>query len=945
MVYLFIIAGGVIGAMLLEAEGILPGFLLGYLFYRSQRYKDQLSDLTSQVSRLENKLQAIAPSPPEAAEQAEPMLAQDPVATDTPPVADPGDVYDTGLFETPKTPVSATPQEIEQTDEPLFAPIPEAPIEEPVFASASQQQDKPPAPNTFLTDDVLGEWVERIKGFFLGGNLFVRLGVAVLFIGLSFLVKEAIQGGFIPIELRLAGAFLIGTILIFIGWKLTKDRPGYGLTLQGGGIAILYLTIFAGFRLYDLIDAQTAFIFLVVITILGTAIAILQNAQSLAVISLLGGFMAPVITSTGSGDHVALFSYYAVLNAGVFFMAWRKPWRTVHLTGFFSTFVIGAAWGASGYTAELFSTTEPFLILFFAMYLGIALMYAMRHGLEPKKIVDGTLIFGLPVIAFSIQAVLVEPYEYGLAWSALVMGGCYALVAWFINKRNRALMGTLTEALAGVSLALLSMTIPFALDATWTGAGWALEGAALVWLGIRQNRLLVRLGGLLLTALASASFVYGLQETSYEVFSAYRFMINPSYMGFFTLSVSALFAGYQIDKNRDKLFKIEGYVSVILLAAGVMWWLAGGHEEIRREFTSAMRQHLQLCFMAGSTLIFALVGKRINWNGLVKSSLVLIPLLYWFFMANLIVLSHAFKGWGSLAWLVAAIGTYTVLYLNEGSVGKRLSGFAHAASLWLFTLLLTSEGVWFMEQQFDYQSAWPVLSLFVVPVAVIAGVTWLSNGTVWPVVKHQGAYLKTALIPIMLAVWYLSMMLSFEHAGNPAPLPYLPLLNPIDIMLGFSVFAGLYWYKTVDKVDANFFSKNFLGTNSWQWLKWALIVSGFVWMNATIGRSVHHWTDVRYGESLLNSSAFQSAISICWTLLALTAMTYSARRESRTPWFASAGLLAVVIVKLFVIDLSNLTTIHRVISFIVVGVLLLVIGYLAPVPPKKDEQPAEVTDA
>ncbi|CAN0502144.1 unnamed protein product, partial [Laminaria digitata] len=589
------------------------------------------------------------------------------------------------------------------------------------------------------------------------GNLFGRLGVAVLFIGLSFLVKEAIKGGFIPIELRLAGAFLIGTILIFTGWKLTKSRRGYGMTLQGGGIAILYLTIFAGFRLYDLVDAQTAFIFLVVITILGTAIAILQNAQSLAVISLLGGFMAPVITSTGSGDHVALFSYYAVLNAGVFFMAWRKPWRGVHLTGFFSTFGIGAAWGASGYKPALFSSTEPFLILFFAMYLGIALMYAMRHGLEPKKIVDGTLIFGLPVIAFSIQAVLVEPYEYGMAWSALLMGGCYALVAWFINKRNPALMRTLTEALAGVSLALLSMTIPFALDATWTGAGWALEGAALVWLGIRQNRLLVRLAGYALTALASASFIYGMQETSYEIFSAYRFMINPAYMGFLTLSVSALFAGYQIDKHRDKLFRIEGYVSLLLLTAGVMWWLAGGHEEIRREFTSAMRQHLQICYIAGSTLLFALIGKRISWNGLAKSSLVLIPLLYWFFFANLIVLSHAFTAWGSIAWLVAGICTYAVLYFNEGSVGNRLSGFAHAASLWLFTLLLTSECAWFMEQQFDYQSAWTVLGLFIVPVAAVAGVTWLSKSSGWPVAKHQGAYLKTALIPVILAVWYLSV--------------------------------------------------------------------------------------------------------------------------------------------------------------------------------------------
>ncbi|MBL3921596.1 DUF2339 domain-containing protein, partial [Bacteroides thetaiotaomicron] len=83
-----------------------------------------------------------------------------------------------------------------------------------------------------------------------------------------------------------------------------------------------------------------------------------------------GGFLAPVLLSTGQGNHVALFSYYALLNAGIFAIAWFKAWRPLNLLGFVFTFTIGSAWGVTAYRPALFASTEPFLILFFLMYVG-----------------------------------------------------------------------------------------------------------------------------------------------------------------------------------------------------------------------------------------------------------------------------------------------------------------------------------------------------------------------------------------------------------------------------------------------------------------------------------------------------------------------------------------------------------------------------------------------
>src|SRR3989449_9144042 len=130
-----------------------------------------------------------------------------------------------------------------------------------------------------------------------------------------------------PIELGRAGVAAGAIGLLAVGWRLPERRPGYGLTLQGGGIGLLYLVIFAAFRLYSLLPPAAAFALLVAVAAFSAAIAVVQDARSLAVLGVSGGFLAPVLASTGGGSHVILFSYYAVLNAGILAIPWVQAWR------------------------------------------------------------------------------------------------------------------------------------------------------------------------------------------------------------------------------------------------------------------------------------------------------------------------------------------------------------------------------------------------------------------------------------------------------------------------------------------------------------------------------------------------------------------------------------------------------------------------------------------
>jgi uncharacterized membrane protein len=112
--------------------------------------------------------------------------------------------------------------------------------------------------------------------------------------------------------------------------------------------------------------------------------------------------------------------------------------------------------------------------------------------------------------------------------------------------------------------------------------------------------------------------------------------------------------------------------------------------------------------------------------------------------------------------------------------------------------------------------------------------------------------------------------------------------------------------------------------------------AAFVWVNGTLLRTLHHWADLPFAlPSMLESRLVQAAFSILWTLIALGMMAVATRRALRPVWLAGAALMLVVVAKLFLVDLSGIGTVERIVSFIGVGLLMLVVGYLSPVPPKE----------
>jgi uncharacterized membrane protein len=113
----------------------------------------------------------------------------------------------------------------------------------------------------------------------------------------------------------------------------------------------------------------------------------------------------------------------------------------------------------------------------------------------------------------------------------------------------------------------------------------------------------------------------------------------------------------------------------------------------------------------------------------------------------------------------------------------------------------------------------------------------------------------------------------------------------------------------------------------------------FLWLNGVLLRTMHHWLLIPYQlDALLAATEVQTALSIFWTLLALGAMLWANRSAQRLVWFGGAGLMGIVLAKLFLVDLARIGTVPRIVSFLGVGALMLVIGYYSPLPPDVKEE-------
>ncbi len=1145
----------------------------------AERFEAGTEALYQRLLRLEQG-GAAAPVPP--AEPAEPVVAPEAVAEPEPELE-----WEIELPEAQApAATSAAPDWSLQPQEPPPAPIPPA-VEVPAAREASAWEAEPAAPSG-------PSWFDRAFGaardWLFGGNTVLRVGVLLLFLGLAFLLRYASERVVVPVELRYMGVAAAAIALLALGWWLRHKRATYGLLLQGTGIAVLYLTVFAAMRLHPLLTPGQALGLLVAVTVFSAVLAVLQDALGLAAAAALGGFAAPILTSTGAGNHVALFSYFALLNAGIFAIAWFRAWRLLNLIGFFGTFGIGFAWGLRSYTPELFASTEPFLLLFFLMYVAIGLLFArrrlreaagleegagrdetLRWSLRQTDYVDGTVLFGAPLIGFGLQYALIRHLEFGPAFSALALGLFYMGLARLLAGRTAGRALLLVEACLALGVVFGSLAIPLGLDARWTSAAWAVEGAGIYWLGLRQGRRLARMFALLLQVGAAIAFLMGLQPGVDKLLDgaplgalmlgvallfsywqlrrqgdaglwpweprcqpllatcglAFLYLIAPlcfavpgTAMAWALAGLATLFAGLRLGLRtflfcafavqllggalfladlraadggagvlgsgwtglfgasliglaliagmilaaRDPLVRDDrrlmlglsavllaglafvnlavlfvlpwrsaaavwagsgllilwlslalqqrasfvfglllqvlggaallfggsslfaglsgegltplahsGFwcpavlalaalvgawrlhrsgqggqalqlgaltlerLSQLLLAWGVGWWALIALCEIARFVPAPRREHVALLVAAVSVVLWTFVARREQWRALALACLALAP-------AGVLALASAWQPeyqplgeWGWLGWGALFVAHFWSLRRLEPVLPALPLRGAHVLGCWLLLAVLALQLRYLFLALAEYYNAWRWLGWALVPSLYLI-LMGARRTLPWPVAAFPREYRALAAAPVALALLGWFWLVNLVSDGAAQPLPYLPLLNPLELGMLIVLAAVFQWSRE------GLPQLGLAGEQVRLPAQALLGASLFALLTLAVCRTAHHWGGVPFAlEPLRESMLVQAGLSIVWTLIALGLMVGGHLRGRRDLWMVGAALIGVVVVKLFFVELGNSGSLERIVSFIGVGVLLLVVGYFAPLPPHRvagqQEQP------
>ena len=905
MPFIFGAIGAAIGLSLGEYAAPFLGFALGFLWGRLSRANEERTRLGSQIASVHERLESLEREFSKARREAAPAAAEPRPVAARPAVATP--------------PPSPTPAPSEQ------APIapPPLPTAEPVeTAAAASEPAASPAPEPPPLEPAPAfAGASWLLEFFTTGNVVAKVGMVIVFFGVAFLVRYAADRGLLPIEFRLMSVAAGALVMLAIGWRLRRSKRDYAMVLQGGAVGLLYLTIFAAFRLYGLLPGPLTFALLVTVVVFSGVLAVLQDAIVLAVLGASGGFLAPILASTGGGSHVALFSYYAVLNAGVVGIAWFRAWRFLNWLAFVFTFGIGFLWGQEYYQPALFATTEPFLILFFVLFLAVAVLFAYRVPPQLRGYIDGTLVFGAPAVAFSMQSVLVRDIPFGRAYSAAVLSALYLGLTRALWRRDQALR-PLAEAFLALSVVFLILAVPLAFEGHATAAAWALEGTGLVWIGVRQHRLLARLTGSALIIAAGVAFAV-MDAVSTSALP----VLNTRFLACAAIAAGAIVAGRVLSRARDTILELEFVLEWTLLVWGLLWWFGAVAFEIDRHVT-ANEFAVQLLAFALSAALIAFLARMWQWRAMMLATVPMGPLM-WLTVLPLFAFQrsigpHPDLGW--IAWPVVIGVNFLLMFWFEQVWPSLVVKSWHAGATWLTVFLVTWTLAVVVRKAVPDAVSWSSTIWCVVPALFVLGLRTFGRSLTWPVQRFERLY--ATVIPLAPIVGILAWVAwASAQPGAPDPLPYVPIVNPIELVQAFGLIVAFVGSAPSGRVAEELQTAR----------RAVLALLAFVAANVIVARVVHFYWQVPFEiDSLVQSGVFQTGISILWGSTAGLLMTLARVRLNRMVWMTGAGLLAVLIVKLFLVDLGNVGGIARIVSFLATGVLILVIGYFAPAPPRTE---------
>ncbi len=444
----------------------------------------------------------------------------------------------------PEPEVVATP--------PIAAPEP-VPTPEPVSAPSFAPIAPPPSP----------EHLELV----IGRRWIGLVAIALIVVAVAFFLKYAFENRWIGELGRVTLGVVVGLTFVWAGYKRHGRRWRYlSEVLTGGGIIILYLSVYSAFAYYHLVDQRTAFIFLAILVAEAHLLAMQYRAPSVAVLALIGGFLVPLLLSTGRDNYPVLFTYIGILDVGMLGVVIARSWPWIGSLGYIGSQLLFWGWYSEHYHPEKRFAALLFQTAIFLIFAAANLAPNLRRRAAAAEELARLVV--TPFVFYAIcYGLLNDDYHDWMAALALILAVVHAALArvqlGLCPADRPALLVTL-----GTALTFVTLAIPIQLDSNWITIAWGVEALLMLWAAFETGADALRFFSTLVFGLALGRFLF--LDTPWGSRLAFTPVFNRYFLGMLAL-VACLAGAAYLYRRSDAALKIG-------LAAFAVFWLGSSFE-------------------------------------------------------------------------------------------------------------------------------------------------------------------------------------------------------------------------------------------------------------------------------------------------------------------------------------------------------------------------------
>ncbi len=759
-------------------------------------------------------------------------------------------------------------------------------------------------------------------------------GTITVIVGVGFFLKYAYDNWAIgPLERVLATA-AAGIVAVVAG-EVTRRR-GYEIVAKcvtALGFGVLYAAVFSAYRVFGLIGTGPAFILAIVITAAAMFYAVIIDEVVIAVLSLFGGFCTPVLVSTGQNLPMPLFGYALVLGAGAMLCAYHRKWRTVNIVVFVGTFVLYTGWFEKFYrpamrmtegAPEQMAIAMGWLAVFFAVYLVVPILYELINKVKADKEDILCVLANATVVFYYLCAILFDQFRTQLALCALGLCLIHLAMLAVVNARCKDDVNMKLGLLA-VALFFLTVAMPLYFKMYALAIAWSAQGAVLAFIGLRYRSRWTQVGAGVTLLLS----LFALLENQPMHEEAFRLIFNPAFgtwcfvaAVFFVCSVIYRRTSALTEGTRESIAQIfYGLMGLLLMTAATLEW----HSYCEYNLGAGVAGY----FPKGQVIIFAammmlflvpracppgkfceVLGLLFAAGGLVAATVA----LYYFhrgsfrFGANI--------DFGVILIFIAAMVAYHVKYRQISDSTETVQGLiTHALFVLIGILLFATIAVeWYHHCKYN----------------MVDTSSYFSKGFVVILAAMMPLFVVRPVCPKGPAGELLAMVL----AGGGA-------IFTITAFTGFHkssflVFANVDFGIVLLFIAATFVTALLLRSSAAQdesnavsSLLFVLVGILVLWILLTEEIYSYWYCQNRYAQPVANWKFLANMyISIMWAVYGVALMMAGFWRRASILRYIALGLFALLLAKVFILDMSTVKSIYRIGAFLATGIALIGVSYL-----------------